>query len=73
MNITGDQMAYFIGQKLTCHPVQIFVYSFENYEAAMKHHSRLKETALPDEIFTIPFFAWSEENAREKVKEIHLV
>lgn len=63
-------MAYWIGYKLFRQASQIYVYSFEDYEEAKKHHGRLTQIAVPGEIITPPFFATTEEEAREEASKL---
>jgi hypothetical protein len=61
---------YFIGFKLTRSTSKIYVESFKSLEKAKKQYDHLKETEEPGEIITPPFFADSEDEAREKAKKL---
>ena len=63
-------MSYWIGYKLFRQTSNLYVESFGNYEEAMKHYGHLKKTALPGEVITPPFLAWSEDDAREEAKKL---
>jgi hypothetical protein len=62
-------LPYWLGYKLSRQTSNIFLGSFSNHEEAKERYDYLKNTEYPGEIVTPPFFADTEEEAREKVKE----
>lgn len=69
MNIAGDQMPYWVGFKVIHEMREVSLKSFEDHEGAEKFYEYIKNSTLHGEVIAPPFFALSEEDAREKVKE----
>ncbi len=62
-------MSYWIGFKISIEAEHIFLESSEDYKDARKQYEYTKSTAQPGEFITPPFFAETEDEARQRVME----
>lgn len=63
-------MPYFIAYKPTHQTSNIYVEPFRDLEMAHKKYAHLTNTKSLDEIIIPPFFASTEEEAREKARKL---
>ena len=62
-------MPYYIGYKPSRQTSNIYIESYESLDEATDTYAHLKKSEYPGEIILSPFFADTEEEAREKAKE----
>ena len=63
-------MPYFIAYKPFRLTSNLYIESYKSLDVAADKHAHLKKTEYPGEIISTPFFASTEEEAKEKAKEL---